>query len=127
MYNNNSNMDKTKIPFTMMPKNIAELLTKEDYMRSLLHPDGMQRGIFETIHFNQKYPQWHNVIILPNAVDDVIIYNEKGCWEKVKFEGRIWKQFNDEYVDCFLHVYTNRDKMFPGENISRGTVPLETI
>jgi hypothetical protein len=120
-------MDKIKIPFTRMPTNIEQLLTKEDYMRALLHPAGIQRGIFEQIHFNKKYPQWHNIIILPDAIDDVIIYNENNCWEKVKFEGNIWKQFNDEYVNCFLYVYTNRNKMFPNSGISSEPIPLKTI
>ena len=101
------------IPFTLMPKNIENLLTKEDYMHALLHPSGMQRGIFDVIHFNKKYPQWHNVIIPPNTVDQILIYSENKCWEKVSFEGKIWKQFHDEYVNCFLYVYTNKDKLFP--------------
>ena len=105
-------MNKVITPFTSMPKNIAELLTKEDYMRALLHPAGMQRGIFEEIHFNKKYPQWHNVIVPQDAVDQILIYSENNRWEKVPFEGKIWKQFHNEYVNCFIYVSKHKDEMY---------------
>ena len=105
------NINKNPIPFESMPKNIEELLTPDDYMYATLHPAGMMRGIYEVIHLNELYPQWHNVIIPDDAVDQICVYTKNG-WVKKYFEGDIWNQFNDEYINCFTYLTIHLDKMY---------------
>jgi len=101
---------KGVIPFDKMPKNINELLTKNDYTYALLHPGGFKQGIFEVIHLNENYPQWHNIVRNPMKPDDMLIYTKKG-WVERDFE-EIFKIFNYEYVSCFSYAYEHRDQFY---------------
>jgi hypothetical protein len=101
--------DSKLVPFNKMPKNIEELLSKHDYMFAMLNPRGMMRGIFETIHLNVNHPQWNNIVI--KSMTDIKIYTTDG-WKKKSFED-VWHQFHDEYINCFAHVFKNKDNLFP--------------
>ena len=100
-----------RIPYDQMPDDIEIKLTKMDYMYALLHPAGVRRGLFEVIHMNVNYPEWHNVIIPPNTLDCVIIYTGDG-WKYVSFE-TVWDQFNFEYISCVSYLYKNKNILFP--------------
>ena len=100
------------VPFESMPSNIEELLTKEDYKYAIFHPNGMIRGIYEVIHLNELYPQWHNLIIFRDGEEDARVYTING-WKKANFERDIWDQYYLEYKKCVLFASTNKDKMFP--------------
>jgi hypothetical protein len=102
---------KERIPYHKMPADIYIKLDYTDYRYALFHSCGFMRGIFEAIHMNVNYPQWHNIILIKEIDDEVVIYTENG-WKKEKVEN-IWEQLNNEYINCFTYFYENREKIFP--------------
>ena len=102
------------IPIENMPRNIHKLLTKKDYAYALFHPGGFQKGIFDMIHLNIDYPQWHNIIMNANDGTDmnIVVYTVTG-WA-VKPINYIWDQLMKEYFLCFNYVEKNKEKFWPG-------------
>ena len=102
------------IPIEDMPKNIHKLLLPEDYGYALFHPQGFQKGIYNIIHLNRKYPQWSNIILNANdeknAADlDIVVYTRKG-WE-VKSIDYIFSQLISEYVFCLDYLEKNKKRL----------------
>jgi hypothetical protein len=98
------------VPFDEMPKDLPKLLTKNDYTYALLHPDGFRKGLFEAVHLNVNYPQWHNVMLHPHDENDIVIYTRRG-WVR-KDDEYIEKFFGKEYIYCFIHVMENKTKYY---------------
>jgi len=108
-------MSSIRIPVDHMPDDICTLLDKNDYLYALLHPDGFQKGIFDVIHMNAKYPQWQNIIMHANkndGIDNMIVVYTHDGW-KVRSFSSIFQLLLTEYVLCFIHLEHNKDKMWP--------------
>lgn len=116
-----------RVPIEDMPKNLHKLIKKEEYLYALLHPDGFQKGIFDVIHMNKSYPEWHNLILNANAddgIDDKIVAYTREGW-RVKPISYVIEQLHNEYFLCFTYLYENREKMWPGINNSNNSNDAE--
>ena len=102
------------VSFYDMPKNIEEILTRDDYIQALFNSYGLQRGIFETIHLNPKYPQWRNILFPSGTMDYIFAFTGKD-WEQVHFD-TIWRQMHNEYINCFIYIFKRKDELFSEKN-----------
>ena len=108
-------MSLERVPIENMPKNICTLLDKNDYLYALFHPDGFDKGAFDVIHMNAKYPKWQNIIMNANRDDgidkNIVAYTRNG-WEVIPFS-LVHPTIIAECLLCFAHLIDNKDKMWP--------------
>ncbi len=91
---------------------VNELLSAQDKLNILQHKGQAIYKCIEYVHFNDKYPQWKNVVIQNNRTNEALLFDtELNCFKLVSKEELI----NDiiEYRTCDIEDFLEefRDKL----------------
>jgi len=110
-------MSVNRVCLENMPEDVSPLLDKNDYLYALLNPDGFEKGIFDVVHMNCKYPQWNNIIMHANkddGVDDKIVVYTKNDWYLRPFSF-VHPRIINETVQCYLYLLENKERWWGKE------------
>ncbi|MBA3750378.1 MAG: hypothetical protein H0X03_05705 [Nitrosopumilus sp.] len=84
------------VPFDKMPKDVSDKLTKEEYEK-LVYEKGAMVGLYWAIHVNDRFNEWHNLIIRVFADEfDVAVYLSDEGWVR-----REYKDIKDQLMRRF--------------------------